>query len=123
MIDTSILVEALAGPREALPDLMRVLDRGEKLVLCSIVAYEWLRGPRTARELKIQQELFPIASAIPFQAADAEIAARLYKSVRRGRDREADLAIAACAIRHEAEIWTLNKSDFSDIPGLRLYSF
>jgi predicted nucleic acid-binding protein len=31
-----------------------------------------------------------------------------------------DLAIAACAIRREAELWTLNGADFKDIPGLRL---
>jgi predicted nucleic acid-binding protein len=32
-----------------------------------------------------------------------------------------DLAIAACAIAREAELWTLNPADFEDIPGLRLY--
>ena len=35
--------------------------------------------------------------------------------------REIDIAIAACAIRHEAALWTLNTADFADIPGLRLY--
>ena len=33
-----------------------------------------------------------------------------------------DLAIAACALVWEAELWTLNFGDFDDIPGLKVYS-
>lgn len=86
----------------------------------ALTLYEWLRGPRTREELAIQEILFPAESAIPFEAEDAKLAARLYRAVRRARDRDADLAIAACAIRHDAELWTLNVADFKDIPGLRL---
>ena len=60
-----------------------------------IVLYEWLRGPRTVAELRVQEELFP-----------------------RGRD--LDLAVAACALVHEAALWTLNPKDFIDVPGLKL---
>ncbi|MGC9949622.1 MAG: hypothetical protein ABSF64_24920 [Bryobacteraceae bacterium] len=45
----------------------------------------------------------------------------MYQSLHRGRGREIDLAIAACAITHEAALWTLHAADFKDIPGLRLY--
>jgi predicted nucleic acid-binding protein len=121
LFDTSVLVDSLCGPRRSLPTLVRALDRGERLILSSIVAYEWLRGPRTIEELSAQEELFPCASAIPFEPADAQLAAKLYKSLRRARSREADIAIAACAIRHDTHLWTLNLSDFADIPGLRLY--
>ncbi len=121
LLDTSMLVGALAGPRTSLPVLIRVLDSGERIQLCSIVVYEWLRGPRTVAELEIQENLFPIASALPFGPEEAEIAARLYKSVRRARTRESDLAIAACAIRHQGELWTLNAADFKDIPSLPLF--
>ena len=120
LLDTSILVDALGGGRRTFPKLVSLAERGDRLVVSSIVAYEWLRGPRTAQELADQEALFPVASAIPFEAKDAEIAARLYKSVRKARTREVDLAIAACAIRHDAELWTLNKADFSDVPGLKL---
>jgi predicted nucleic acid-binding protein len=120
-LDTSLLVDALASPRRSLPEVMRVLDRGERLFLCTMVTYEWLRGPRTSQELSAQESILPSASAIPFENADAEIAAKLYRSVRRARTREADLAIAACAIRHKARLWTLNAVDFEDIPGLRLF--
>ncbi len=121
ILDTSILVDALTGSRRSFPKLLSVVDRGERLLLSSIVAYEWLRGPRKPEELADQEALFPLASAIPFESKDAEIAARLYRSVRGGRAREADLAIAACAIRNDAELWTLNRTDFSDVPGLKLF--
>ena len=121
LLDTSILIESLTGLRRSLPDLTRVIDQGERLALCTLVAYEWLRGPRTEPELSIQQALFPLESALLFAAEDAEIAAKLYKSIRRARGREADLAVAACAIRNKAELWTLNRADFTDIPGLTLF--
>jgi predicted nucleic acid-binding protein len=33
-----------------------------------------------------------------------------------------DIGIAACAITHEAALWTLNTADFKNIPDLRLYT-
>jgi predicted nucleic acid-binding protein len=99
---------------------MRAFDRGEGIMLSSITLCEWLRGPRTLAELTIQQGLFPGESIVPFDAEEAAIAARLYRLVPRARGREVDLMIAACAIHHDAELWTLNVADFKDIPGLRL---
>lgn len=90
------------------------------MALPAIVLYEWLRGPRLKEELQAQEELFPMDQALPFGAAEAVIAAGLYGKVRSPRGREIDLAIAATAIAREAAIWTLNDSDFRDIPGLKL---
>jgi predicted nucleic acid-binding protein len=42
--------------------------------------------------------------------------------VRRARQRQADLAIAACAIEARAALWTLNPEDFKDVPALVLFS-
>ena len=100
--------------------MLRAISRGEKIWLPAITLYEWLRGPRTPEELAAQEDLFPADSAIAFEAEDAILAARLYRVVRRPRDREADIALAASTIRHDAELWTLNIADFKDIPGLRL---
>jgi predicted nucleic acid-binding protein len=89
------------------------------------------RGPRTDAELHDQEALFPEAAAFEFGAAEAAVAAKLYRQVRnppspRGfgvaspRGRSIDLAIAACAIVQNAALWTLNPQDFKDIPGLEL---
>jgi predicted nucleic acid-binding protein len=101
-------------------DLTRMLEQGERMGISTLVLYEWLRGPRLPQEIALQEVLFPSEAALPFEAADARISAELYRSAPRARSREIDLAIAACAIRHEAELWTLNRADFAGIPKLRL---
>jgi predicted nucleic acid-binding protein len=118
--DTSALVDALTGPRRSLDTLIALIDRGHRVMLSTIVLYEWLRGPRTRPELAAQEELFPSEHAIAFGAAEAALASRLYKRVPRARGREIDLAVAACAIAAGAAIWTLDAADFRDIPDLRL---
>jgi predicted nucleic acid-binding protein len=122
VIDTSVIIDSLSGPKRSAAALRAVLERGERLLMPSLVLYEWLRGPRLAEELAAQEALFPSVSALPFGAQEASLSARLYSSVRRPRGREIDLAIAACAIVKEAALWTLNAIDFNDIPGLQLWT-
>lgn len=119
-VDTSVLIAALTGPRALGPTLRARVAEGARLSLSTIALYEWLRGPRTAAELDMQQAFVPSWEAIEFGLEEAQVAARLYREVGRARSREIDLAIAACAITHEAELWTLNPEDFSDLPGLQL---
>jgi predicted nucleic acid-binding protein len=119
-LDTSILVDALTGPRRSAPRLRAAIESGERIQMSTIVLYEWLRGPRVPAELADQEELFPREETIPFGAEEAATAARLYARVKRSRGREIDLAIAASAILHGAALWTLNRDDFADIPDLRL---
>ena len=94
----------------------------EKLSISSIVLFEWLRGPRLKQEIEAQEALFPSADAAPFGSLEAQIAAGLYKVAKHPRGREADLAVAACALSNGASIWTLNPKDFEDLPGLTLFS-
>ena len=121
VLDTSVLVDSLTGEKRSAPALRRVFERGERILLPALVYYEWLRGPRLPQELALEERLFPRQSAIVFGLAEAALAAKLYRSVRHPRGREIDLAIAACAIVRDAELWTLNREDFKDVPGLRLY--
>jgi predicted nucleic acid-binding protein len=119
-LDTSVLIESFTGKQPLLDSFRALIRRDERLVLSSVVFYEWLRGPRFEEELKLQEAVLPSESIVDFNAEDAVIAGRLYRTVQRARGREIDLMIAACAIHHEAELWTLNIADFKDIPGLRL---
>ena len=119
-LDTSALVGALAGPRDAFDRLRTLIDEGHRVRLSTIVLYEWLRGPRTATELRVQEDLFPRDQAVPFDAEAAVQAAALYARLPRPRSRDLDLAIAACALVGDASLWTLNADDFDDVPGLRL---
>jgi predicted nucleic acid-binding protein len=120
-LDTSLLIDALTGPKRSAAALRRAINDGERILLPSLVLYEWLRGPRLPEELTAQESLFPSEAAVPFGWQESALSAKLYRSLHRVRGREIDLAIAACAITHEAALWTLNTADFKDIPGLRLY--
>jgi predicted nucleic acid-binding protein len=121
VIDTSVLIGALTGLKRSGLAVRTALDEGEPILLPALVLYEWLRGPRIAEELALQESLFPAEAAIPFDKEQAKVSADLYRAVRRARTREVDLAIAACALVHDARLWTLNPADFQDVPGIRLY--
>jgi len=120
-LDTSVLVDALTGPRRSAPALRRAIETGERILLPSLVLYEWLRGPRRREELEAQEALLPREESTPFGFEESRVAARLYARVSHPRGREIDLAIAASALSRDARLWTLNRADFRDIPRLELY--
>src|SRR5262249_47357128 len=120
LLDTSALVDSLTGKKRSASALRKAIERGERILIPSLVLYEWLRGPRLPEEIAAQEALFPNEAAVPFGSQEAALSAKLYRSLRRPRGREIDLAIAACAISRQAELWTLNDVDFKDIPNLHL---
>jgi len=121
-LDTSLLVDALSGSRRSARALRKTIERGERVTLSALVLYEWRRGPRVPEELTAQEALFPNESSVAFGWQEAALAAELYRGIARPRGREIDLAIAACALAHGAEFWTLNPQDFRDVPGLTLFA-
>ena len=65
VIDTSVLIDALTGLKSSGLAVRNALDEAEPILLPALVLYEWLRGPRIAEELALQESLFPAESAIP----------------------------------------------------------
>ena len=120
-LDTSVLVDAFTGTRRSLTHFESATLEGEVVTFCTIVLYEWLRGPRTGEELETVRAFFETDRPAAFGEREAKTAADLYRRVKKARQRQADLAIAACAIEQGAALWTLNTGDFDDIPGLTLY--
>jgi len=120
LLDTSVLIDALTGPGRSSAALRRAIADGERVLLPALVLYEWLRGPRRPEELVAQEALFPREAAVPFATPEAALAAGLYSRIRKARGREIDLAIAACALVRNAQLWTLNTEDFADIPDLEV---
>jgi predicted nucleic acid-binding protein len=122
VLDTSVLIDGLAGARRSESAIRHAIFSGERIVIPTLVLYEWLRGPRRSEELDAQEALFPARATVPFGAEEAMISADLYRAVGRPRSREVDLAIASYALVRHAPLWTLNKADFDDLPELRLYA-
>jgi predicted nucleic acid-binding protein len=120
VLDTSVLIDCLTGPKRSAPALRAAIERGERILLPALVLYEWLRGPRVPAEIAAQEALFPADNAIVFGPREAELSAQLYRGLRRARGREIDIAIAAVAILRDASLWTLNTADFTGISNLRL---
>jgi predicted nucleic acid-binding protein len=120
IVDTSALVDSLTGPKRSAKTMRAFIAAGERLLIPSLVLYEWQRGPRTEEELTAQHALLPTAGALQFGSEEAAVAARLYGEVPRPRGREIDLAVAAHAVVRQDKLWTLNVNDFADVPGLIL---
>jgi predicted nucleic acid-binding protein len=121
-LDTSVLIDALTGPRRSMPELRRVVADGIRLGVSALALYEWRRGPRTEVELAIETALLGPDVVATFGEREASLAADLYRRLRRPRGRELDIAIAACALSQSVRLWTLNRHDFHDIPGLELHA-
>jgi predicted nucleic acid-binding protein len=120
-LDTSVLVDAFTGQRRSLGHIVSATAASEVITFSALVHYEWLRGPRTQAEADAVRQLFGADTIVAFGEREASRAASLYRAVGRARQRQADLAIAACAIEHDAQLWTLNVADFDGIPDLTLY--
>lgn len=120
-LDTSVLIDAFTGERRSLARLRAATANGDVISFSTIVLYEWLRGPRADGETQAVDAFFEMDLIPAFGKRDAELAAGLYGRVKGARQRQADLAIAACAIVSGASLWTLNRADFDDLPGLTLF--
>jgi predicted nucleic acid-binding protein len=119
-LDTSVLIDAFTGARRSMPALRRATVDGHVTAFSTLVLYEWLRGPRTDEERESVDAFFATDVLAEFGPREAERAALLFGQVKRARQRQADLAIAACAIEARASLWTLNRGAFRDVPGLIL---
>ena len=120
-LDTSVLVDAFSGARRSLPALREASLEGHVTEFSTLVLYEWLRGSRTDDEIVAVERFFATVTPIQFGPEEAKRAAVLFQQVKQARRRQVDLAIAACAIEARANLWTLNRADFRDVPGLTLY--
>src|SRR5436190_10121465 len=106
-LDTSVLIDAFTGTRRQLPRVRAATAKGHVISFSAIVLYEWLRGPRTDAETDAVDQFHDQALVPAFGWREAQRAADLYRRVKGARQRQVDLAIAACAIESGASLWTL----------------
>ncbi len=85
VLDSSVLIDSLSGQKRLAPALRRAIEGGERILIPSLVLYEWLRGPRLPEEVAAQEALFPSESAIAFGPREAALSAKIYRSLQRPR--------------------------------------
>ena len=97
------------------------LAAGESLAASAIAWTEFLNGPVTSAEVSRVNAVLQ-SRIVPFGQPEAVLAAELFNKTGRRRGSRFDCLIAATAILAQAEVTTVNQSDFKVfVPhGLRL---
>lgn len=120
LLDTSVVVALASLSPSDIPThpLISAITLAELSVGPLVAA---AGGERTSRQIALQTAEATL-ECLPFDAACARrfgaIAGELKKSGKRTRSRGMDILIAATAAAHNLPLFTLNVSDFDDIPGL-----
>jgi predicted nucleic acid-binding protein len=118
LLDTNILIEIYRDN----VNIASIVDDIQDIAVCDVVRAELFYGARNKHEMQeisADLEEFPVLSLSP---QISEMAVNLVKTYCLSHKLEfADALIAATAILHNAELFTLNRKDFAYIPNLKLY--
>ena len=118
LLDTNILIEIY---RDNI-NIASIVDRMQDIAVCDVVRAELFYGARDKRELQeISADLADL-TVFPILPQISGMAVNLVKTYCLSHKLEfADALIAATAILHNVELFTLNRKDFAYIPNLKLY--
>jgi predicted nucleic acid-binding protein len=118
LIDTNIFIEIY---RDNI-SIVSIVDNLQNIAVCDVVRAELFYGARNKHEL---QEISTDLEELPILYLSpqiSEMAVNLVKTYCLSHKLEfADALIAATAIFHNVELFTLNRKDFAYIPNLKLY--
>ncbi len=120
-LDTNYLIGLLVRGSPEAAKVDQWLASGESLAASAIAWTEFINGPVTAAEAS-QVEIVLQSQIIPFGKDEAAMASDLFNKTGRRRGSRFDCLIAATAIFHQAELATVNQSDFNPFTahGLKL---
>ena len=111
-LDTNYLISlAVAGS----PEAQRVdqwLAAGESFAASALAWTEFLNGPVQPQEIALVESVIE-SRVVPFGKATAVVAAELFNKTGRRRGSRFDCLIAAAAIQSQAEVATVDASDFN----------
>lgn len=110
-LDTNYLIGLLVKGSATALEVDGWLAAGESLAASAIAWTEFLNGPVTPREVSRAEAVLQ-SRIIPFGQGEAALAAELFNQTGRRRGSRFDCLIAATAIRAQAEVATINLSDF-----------
>jgi predicted nucleic acid-binding protein len=120
-LDTNYLIGLLVKGSAESGDVEAWLAAGQTLAASAIAWTEFLNGPVAALEVSRVEAVLQ-SLIIPFGQKEAALAAELFNKTGRRRGSRFDCLIAATAIVAQAEVATVNQSDFKEFVahGLKL---
>lgn len=110
-LDTNYLIGLPVKGSAVALDVDGWLAAGESLAASAIAWTEFLNGPVTPLAISRAEAVLQ-SRIIPFGQAEAVLAADLFNKTGRRRGSRFDCLIAATAILAQAEVATVNQSDF-----------
>jgi predicted nucleic acid-binding protein len=110
-LDTNYLIGLASKGSAVALDVDTWLASGESLAASSIAWTEFLNGPITPLAVSRAEAVLE-SRIISFGRAEAVLAAELFNKTGRRRGSRFDCLIAATAILAQAEVATVNQSDF-----------
>ena len=110
-LDANFLIHFLKPDSPQARVAERLLAEGNSFAVSSIAWMEVVSGPVTAQQLEALAALVE-DRIVPFERADAFLAASLFNFAGRKRALRGDSMIAASAIKNGAALLTLDVNDF-----------
>lgn len=122
LCDTNIIIEVYRGNKAIKNELDRIGQ--SEIAVSDITRAELFYGARNKSELQKIKKDTSILHTFPVKREISAIAVSLVESycLSHKMDIE-DALIAATALYHDVELFTLNLKDFVFIPSIRLYRF
>ena len=110
-LDTNYLIGLLVRGSARAADVDKRLAAGESMATSAVAWSEFLNGPVTSVEISRVEAVIQ-SRIVPFGIPEAVLAADLFNKTGRRRGSRFDCLIAATAILANAQIATVNQSDF-----------
>ena len=118
LLDTNIFIEIYRDN----VDVAAVVDNMQEIAVCDVVCAELFYGARNKHELKEISADMEELTVLPILPQISEMAVNFVKQYCLSHKLElADALIAATAVYHNIELYTLNVKDFTFIPNLKLH--
>jgi predicted nucleic acid-binding protein len=109
-LDTNYLILSLVPGSKESRDLVEWIETGEALITPMPAWYEFLCGPVTPAQVATMRAF--LRDIVPFDEAQATLAASLFNAAKRKRSLRVDAMVAATAMVANAALATNNRSDF-----------
>ncbi len=121
--DTDVLIDYLQG-RGATADRIALEIEHAQLHTTAVSRFELLAGARSARQEKLVAQLLAALPCLPLDAAAADRAADVRRSLEKGGRSigMGDSLIAGIVLANKGILLTRNRQHFERVPGLALGS-